>query len=319
MRPESGKDRDAVHGANRPRTHHRGHTHGVDRTNERRVLWALVLTGSFMVVEVAGGIISGSLALLADAGHMLTDTAALALAWASFRVARRPQDTRRTYGYHRFQIIAAFVNGITLFAIVGWIAFEATRRLLAPTEVMGVPMLVVAGAGLVVNIIAFAILHGGARENLNVEGAALHVLGDLMGSVAAIAAAIVILWTGWMPIDPLLSIFVALLIVRSAWRLTRRSVHVLLEGAPEWMNEEELKSELIKSVPQVRSVHHLHAWMLTLEQPLVTLHAEIGEGDNHHEILLAIKRFLREYYAIDHATIQLESGGCVDQAHDTGT
>lgn len=292
--------------------HSEANAHGVDQSNERRVLWALLLTGSFMVVEVVGGILSGSLALLADAGHMLTDSAALFLAWAAFRVARRPQDTRRTYGYHRFQIIAAFVNGMTLIVVVGWIAIEAVQRLVTPSAVMGAPMLIVACIGLVVNIIAYSILHGGAKQNMNVEGAALHVLGDMLGSVAAIAAAVVILWTGWTPIDPLLSILVALLILRSAWRLTRRSVHVLLEGAPDWFDEDALKSGLIEAVPQVRSVHHVHTWMLTQEHPLVTLHAEIGDEDDHHATLVAIKQFLKRRYAIDHATIQLEPGGCVD-------
>lgn len=295
------------------------HAHGVDQSNEKRVLWAMLLTGSFMVVEIVGGILSGSLALLADAGHMLTDCAALALAWVAFRVARRPQDGRRTYGYHRFQIIAAFVNGMTLIVIVGWIAIEAVRRLIVPTEVTGVPMLIVASVGLVVNVIAFSILHKKGERNMNVEGAALHVLGDLLGSVAAIAAAVVILWTGWMPIDPLLSILVALLILRSAWRLTRRSVHVLLEGAPDWIDEPELKAGLMAAVPQVRSVHHVHAWMLTQEHPLVTLHAEIGADDDHHETLVGIKEFLRQRYAIDHATIQLESGGCVDHTETRRT
>lgn len=295
------------------------HAHSVDQSNERRVLWAMLLTGGFMVVEIVGGFLSGSLALLADAGHMLTDCAALALAWTAFRVARRPQDGRRTYGYHRFQIIAAFVNGMTLILIVAWIAIEAVRRLIEPTEVAGMPMLIVAGVGLVVNVIAFSILHNKGERNMNVEGAALHVLGDLLGSVAAIAAAVVILWTGWTPIDPLLSILVALLILKSAWRLTRRSVHVLLEGAPDWIDEAELKTGMMEAVPQVRSVHHVHTWMLTQEHPLVTLHAEIGADDDHHEILLAIKDFLGQRYAIDHATIQLESGGCVDHTQGRRT
>lgn len=292
--------------------HHEAHARGVDPGNERRVFWALLLTGGFMVVEVVGGILSGSLALLADAGHMLADSAALALSWFAFRVARRPQDTRRTYGYHRFQIIAAFLNGVTLIVIVGWIGVEAARRLFSPVEVLGLPMLLVALCGLAVNVAAFLILRGGMKQNLNVEGAALHVLGDLLGSVAAIAAAAVVLWTGWTPIDPLLSVVVALLILRSAWRLTRRSVHVLLEGAPDWLDEAALKAGLMQAVPQVRSVHHVHAWMLTHEQPLITLHAEIGEHDNHYATLLAIKAFLSRRYSIDHATIQLEVGGCVD-------
>ena len=180
--------------------HAPGHSHPTHAAadNERRVFWTLLLTAGFMVAEILGGIAAGSLALLADAGHMLTDAASLTLAWLAFRIGRRPQDTRRTYGYHRFQVLAAFVNGVTLIAVVGWIAIEAARRLLAPAPVAGGLMLVIAGLGLLVNIAAFAILHGGDRDNLNIRGAALHVMGDLLGSVAAIAAGAVIYATGWM-------------------------------------------------------------------------------------------------------------------------
>ncbi|MGH6916015.1 MAG: cation diffusion facilitator family transporter, partial [Geminicoccales bacterium] len=246
-----------------PHDHH--HHGGAD--NERRVLLALILTGGFMVVEVAGGLAAGSLALIADAGHMLTDTVSLALAFVAFRIGRWPQDSRRTYGYHRFQVLAAFVNGLTLVAIVGWIAIEAIRRLLEPVEVLGGLMLAIALIGLFVNLAAFAILHGGDRRNLNIRGAALHVLADLLGSVAAIVAAMVITWTGWMPIDPLLSLLVAGLILRSAWSLVRRSAHILLEGAPDWLDDAELRDALVAAVPAVRDVHHVHVWMLTLERP----------------------------------------------------
>ena len=180
-----------------------GHTHA-DADNQRRVLWAMLLTSGFMLAEVVGGVVAGSLALLADAGHMLTDCASLALAWMAFRIGRRPHDARRTYGYHRFQVLAAFVNGLSLIAIVLWIAIEAVRRLLDPVEVLGGLMLVIAVLGLLVNLAAFWILHGGDRANLNIRGAALHVMGDLLGSVAAIVAALVIFWDGWVPIDPLL-------------------------------------------------------------------------------------------------------------------
>jgi len=190
--------------------------HAKQRSNIKRVQLALALTGTFMLVEVAGGILSGSLALLADAGHMLTDTMALALSAVAFRVSSRPADEKRSYGYQRFQILAAFVNGLSLLVIVGWILFEAVQRILSPPLVMGQTMLVVAAAGLVINIIVFVVLHGGDQENLNMRGAALHVLGDLLGSIAAITAALIILSTGWMPIDPILSVGVALLIFRSA-------------------------------------------------------------------------------------------------------
>jgi cobalt-zinc-cadmium efflux system protein len=287
-----------------------------DADNQRRVLIAMLLTGGFMIAEVAGGLVAGSLALLADAGHMLTDCAALALAWLAFRVGRRPQDARRSYGYHRFQVLAAFVNGLSLFAIVLWIGIEAVRRLLDPVEVLGGLMLAVAVVGLLVNLAAFWILHGGDRANLNIRGAALHVMGDLLGSVAAIAAALVITWTGWMPIDPLLSLLVALLILRSAWLLVRRSAHILLEGTPDWLDVDELRRSLAGAVPAVEGVHHVHAWMLTSERPLLTMHARVRAGADHDEVLRAIQEVLRREHGIDHATIQIEPAGCTDaEAH----
>ena len=281
--------------------------------NERRVFLAMLLTGGFMLAEVAGGLVAGSLALLADAGHMLTDCASLALAWMAFRIGRRPHDARRTYGYHRFQVLAAFVNGMTLIAIVGWIVIEAVRRLLAPVEVLGGLMLAIAVLGLLVNLAAFWILHRGDRENLNIQGAALHVLGDLLGSLATIAAALVIFWTGWMPIDPLLSLFVALLILRSAWVLVRKSGHILLEGTPEWLDVGELRAALAAAIPEVQDVHHVHAWMLTSERPLLTMHARLRAGADHDRVLKAIQEVLARDHGIDHATIQLEPAACTKE------
>lgn len=289
------------------------HSHGdITADNERRVLFALVLTGVFMVVEVAGGLITGSLALIADAGHMLTDSAALALAWAAFRVARRPNDARRTYGYHRVQVLAAFLNGVALVVIVGWITVEALRRLWQPIDVLGGPMLVIALLGLIVNIIAFVVLRRGQPANLNLRAASVHVLGDLLGSVATILAAAVILWTGWMPIDPLLSLLVALLVLRSAWFVIRRAGHILLEGAPDWLDVEALRADLTAAVPEVEDVHHVHAWMLTDEKPLVTLHANVAPGGDPHRVLILVRRFLEENYGVGHATIQIEPAGCAD-------
>jgi cobalt-zinc-cadmium efflux system protein len=276
--------------------------------SEKRVLITLLLTGSFMVAEVIGGLMANSLALLADAGHMLTDTVSLALAFVAFRVSRWPHDSRRTFGYHRFQVLAAFVNGLTLVAIVGWIAIEATRRLFEPVEVLGGLMLAVALVGLVVNLVAFAILHGGDRDNLNIRGATLHVLADLLGSVAAIVAALVITLTGWMPIDPLLSLLVAALILRSAWMLVRKSAHILLEGAPDWLDADELREALTTAVPAVRDVHHVHVWMLTTERPLLTLHARLSLGADQQEALVAIHQALADRFGIEHATVQIEIG-----------
>ncbi len=203
------------------------HGQEANESNQRRVMIALVLTGTFMLVEVVGGIISGSLALLADAGHMLTDTMALSLAAMAFQVSKRPPGGHLTYGYQRFQILAAFVNGLSLLAVVGWILFEAVSRFFNPRDVLGETMLVVATAGLVINLVSFAVLHTGDKENLNIRGAALHVAGDLLGSIAAIVAAIIIINTGWTPIDPILSVAVAALILKSAWSLVKRSAHIL--------------------------------------------------------------------------------------------
>lgn len=289
---------------------HAGHSHGSD--NERRVLWALVLTAGFMAVEIAGGLISGSLALLADAAHMLADAAALALAWAAFRIARRPADPKRSYGYHRGQVLAAFVNGAVLIVIVAGIALEAVRRLMDPVAVAGWTMLAVAGLGMVVNLGALIILHGGDRRNLNLRGAAAHVLGDLLGSAAAVIGALVILGTGWMPVDPILSLLVGLLVLRSAWRVVRESGHILLEGTPAELDPQRLRQALMTDIPALQDVHHIHAWSLTAERPLVTLHAQIGETADTQAVLRNIKLVLAERFGIDHSTVQVERGPCDD-------
>lgn len=284
-----------------------------EKGNMRRVQVALVLTGAFTVVELIGGIISGSLALLADAGHMLTDTMALALAAFAFRVSSRPADARRSYGYQRVQIIAAFVNGLLLLGIVGWILFEAVMRMIEPPEVIGRTMLIVASAGLVVNIASFLVLHSGDQENLNIRGAALHVLGDLLGSVAAIIAAVVIIQTGWMPIDPLLSVLVALLIMRSAWQLVKRSAHILLEGAPEWLDVDSMQDKIIAAVPEVSEIHHVHVWGLTPQHPMLTMHVVLGESlVDSTPVVRRVKEVLNVEFAIDHSTIEVEFGDCAD-------
>jgi cobalt-zinc-cadmium efflux system protein len=289
-----------------------GHDHG--HANERRVGWAALLTGGFVGVEVIGGLVAGSLALLADAGHMLTDFASLALAWGAFRFSRRPADWKRTYGFDRFQVLAAFVNGITLFFIAGWIIYEALVRFFVPVEVLGGTMLLVAAAGLAVNIAAFLILHGADRQNLNVRGAAVHVLGDLLGSVAAILAALIILWTGWMAADPLLSLVVALLILRSAWLVVKESSHILLEAAPMSLDRREMATDLSQAIPAVEDVHHLHVWSLTHEKPMVTLHARVADDISPERIVGEIKDRLRERFGVAHATVEIEHNGCADHA-----
>ncbi len=279
----------------------------------RRITFALVLTGAFMLVEVIGGLLAGSLALLADAGHMLTDTMALSLAAMAFHVSKRPADAKRTYGYQRFQILAAFVNGLSLLFIVGWILIEAVRRFLNPPDVLGPTMLVVASAGLVVNLIAFVVLHGGDKDNLNIRGAALHVAGDLLGSIAAIIAALVIIYTSWMLIDPILSVAVAGLILRSAWALVKRSAHVLLEGAPEWLDVEAMRERLVAKTPAVSGIHHVHVWGLTPQDLMLTMHVRLdAEQGNPTDIIRAVKAQLREEYGIGHSTVEIEIDDCAD-------
>ena len=294
------------------------HSHRHD-TNEQRMGLAALLTGLFMGAEIAGGIVSGSLALLADAGHMLTDFASLSLAWFGFRLARRPADWMRTYGFDRFQVLIAFVNGLALFVIAAWIIYEAYERLSSPQPVAGGIMVVVAVLGLLVNIAAFALLHGADRENLNVRGAAIHVLGDLLGSVAALVAGAVILLTNWTPIDPLLSVLVALIIVRSGWQVVKESGHILLEGAPLELDTRHIGPDLIANVSGVVGVHHLHVWSITQERRMVTLHACVEENKDGDQMVMAIKQRLYAQFGLDHATVEIEHGVCADAAAETKT
>ena len=287
-------------------------THHPHHANEKRILKALLLTGIFMLVEVAGGLYAGSLALLADAGHMLTDTAALALAYGAFRLSRRPADQMRTYGYDRFQVLAAFINGLVLFGIFIWIVKEAIERIMAPSDVLAIPMLVVASAGLIINLISFKILHPGSKENLNIKGALLHVAFDILGSIGAIIAAVVIYFTGWMKIDPILSIFLAAMILPSAWNLVKKATHILMEGTPDSFNVEALKKDLVSHIPGLKDIHHVHVWLLTAERPLLSMHATVGDIKKSEKILLGIKKRLIDEHGINHSTVQIETEGCAD-------
>jgi len=296
-------------------THEHGpndHAHGASQS-ERRIGLAALLTGAFMVAEVTGGVVSGSLALIADAGHMLTDFAGLSLAWLGFRMARRPADWKRSYGYDRFGVLVAFANGLALFAIAGWIVVEAVHRLGSPADVLGGVMFWVALAGLAVNLGAFWLLSHGDHGNLNVRAAVLHVIGDLLGSVAALAASLVILTTGWTPIDPILSIVVAVLILGSAARVVRDAGHILLEGTPTGLDPRTIGADIVASVPGVADIHHVHAWSLSQDRTVVTLHARLADAKGAPEaITTAIKEHLKARYGVDHATIEIEVARCAD-------
>ena len=288
-------------------SHDHGHHHALPETADarKRVAFAAILTFVFMIAEVAGGLISGSLALLADAAHMLTDAGSLALAWLGFKLAERPADEYRSFGWARFKILAAFVNGMALLALAAWIVFEAVQRLIDPQPVMGGVLMGVAIAGLLVNIIAFFLLHGGDQEDLNLRGALWHVAGDLLGSIAAIAAAIVIIFTGWMPIDPLLSILVAVLIVIGGVRITLQSAHILIEGVPSGLDPADIKADLEASLPDAARVDHIHAWALTEQKPLVTLEVTAREGACLDTLRKAVKARLSEKFGVSHATVEV--------------
>ncbi len=273
-----------------------------------RLLMALAVIVVFMVIEVVGGLISGSLALLADATHMLTDALALGLAASAQFFAARPADNRLHFGYRRAQVLAAFVNGVLLAILLVWIVFEAVHRFLTPVEVNASLMLWVAVAGFVANAIAFFILHRRDEQNLNMRGALLHVVSDLLGSVAAIIAALVIAATGWLAIDPILSIGVAFLIGVSALRLVRETGYILLEGAPADIDIAELETELLAAAQQIKSIHNIQISQITPEQPRLTMHVSVADARDAAGALTEAKAYLEKRYGIHHSTIQVEIG-----------
>lgn len=297
---------------------HGGGAHVHAGTDKKRVLIAACLTGGFMVAEALGGWLTGSLALLADAGHMLTDSVALALAWYAFHLGDKPATGRHTYGFSRVKTLVAYTNGLAIFVVALWICYEAWERFQAAPPILGKPMLVVAGLGLLVNIAGFLVLHGGDRENLNMRGAILHVLGDLLGSVAAIVAAVVIIFTGWTPIDPILSVLVAVLILSSAWRLMREAAHVLLEGVPANIDRDAVVRDLVQNIRGLREVHHMHVWSLDGTSNMATLHACLADGIDPYDAVLAIKQRLADEHGISHATVEPEFDRCTegDRDHD---
>jgi cobalt-zinc-cadmium efflux system protein len=277
--------------------------------SQSRLFWALLLTVGCLLAEAIGGAVAGSLALLADAAHMLTDAAALAMGYAAVRAALRPATQRLSYGHHRWQVLAAFVNGAALLLLAAWILYEAAQRLRARPGVNGGVVAGVAVLGLAANLGAFAVLSGGAG-NLGVRAALAHVSGDIAGSGAALLAGLVLLGTGWLPIDPLLSAVVAALMIHSGWKIVRESAHILLEGAPPGLDRAHIEPLLRSAVPQLLDIHHLHSWSLADEQPMVTLHAAIRGGADADQCIQDITRVLRQQLNVRHATIQIEHGSC---------
>jgi cobalt-zinc-cadmium efflux system protein len=285
------------------------HAPVVTQNNERKILIAFLIIFSYMFVEAAGGYLSGALALLADAGHMLTDAVALGLAYVAFRFGRRAADAQRTFGYARFEVIAGLVNALTLFGIVGWILYEAIVRFRDPQPVLAGSMFVVALVGLLVNIFVLWFLTRGDSEHVNVKGAVLHVMGDLLGSVGAIIAAVVIWYTGWTPIDPILSVFVSLLILRSAWSLLKNALHILLEGAPANAGSSEISEHLRTTVPGIQNISHIHVWSLTSGRVLATLQVQPVAGGDVRSIVKQVEHELKTKFNIEHPTVGIDWEG----------
>ncbi|MFQ5917788.1 MAG: cation diffusion facilitator family transporter [Candidatus Binatia bacterium] len=276
------------------------------KTETRRLKFALAITSVYFVAEVVGGFLTNSLALLSDAGHMFSDVAALGLSLFAFQMARRPATIKKTYGYHRLEIFAALINGLTLWLIVGIIFHEAYRRLFDPPEVQSLGMVVVATLGLGVNIAAGFILYGSHRESLNIRGAFLHVLGDALGSVGAIVAGIIMLLTGWYLADPIISILIGGLILYTSWGLIKESVDILMQSVPEGISLDEVQRAM-ESIRGVLKVHDLHVWAVTSNVFTLSSHAVIAGEADLHQVLNEVERTLRDRFKIEHTTIQLET------------
>ena len=275
---------------------------------------ACLLITTFMVVELVVGLWANALVLVADAGHMFLDATALGLAWWAAHLSKRGFDQQLSYGYHRFQVLAAFVNGLTLVALIIWITVEAVQRLINPEAMNPWPTLIVATLGFIVNLIAFRLLHD-TSGNTNIRSAALHVLGDLLGSVAAMVAAIVVMTLGWLYADPVLTLAIVVILSRGAYGVLKESAHILLEGVPAGVNLAQIKTTLTEEIDGVDGVHHVHAWGLTAEKPLLTLHALIPESAQVQIVVRDIKQLLKERFDIEHSTIQVELGPCPDDQH----
>src|ERR1700754_5029436 len=315
--------RPMAHDHAHPHAHNHGHVHAHDHGHalggsERKLLFAFVLTTLMLFVEAGGGVWSGSLALLADAGHMLVDALALLLAFLGARFASRPADSRRTYGYGRIEVLAGFVNALTQFALVAFIVYEAVQRLFSPQPILSGVMLVVAVVGLAANVVVLRTLHGHDPDDMNIAGASLHVLGDLLGSVAAVLAALAVRWLDWNWADPVLSILVSLLILRSAWSLVRRSGHILLEGTPEGVHLADIEKVLREADENILDIHHVHVWQVTAGSRMATLHAELRPGADQARCLTAIKTMLVERWQVGHATVQFDPGRCPDELEGCG-
>jgi cobalt-zinc-cadmium efflux system protein len=295
---------------------HHNHGHSHDHTShlhlahdriasQRLLLIVLAITFVYMIAEAIGGYFANSLALLSDAGHMFTDVAALALSLLAVRFASRPATPGKTYGFYRLEILAALVNGVTLIVLSLLICYEAYQRLRHTEEVKGWTLILISAGGLVVNIISAYLLAKGQKEALNVRGAFLHVMGDLLGSVAAILAGVLIIWRGWTWADPAFSVVISILIIYSSWRLVADAVNILLEGTPSHINITAVE-QAMRTVAGVREVHDLHIWTITSGRHAVTVHVVVNDAGESYRILRELRELLAQRFALTHSTIQVE-------------
>ena len=291
-----------------------GHAHALpSNRSETALWWALGLTTTFLVAEVVAGLLLNSLALLADAAHMFTDTAALAIALAAVRVGRRPADAKRSYGYHRFEILAAAFNALLLFGVAIYILYEAWQRFNAPAEVQSLGMLAVATGGLIINLISMRLLRGDKDSSLNVKGAYLEVWADMVGSVGVIIGALVIWFTGWNWVDTVVAVGIGLWVLPRTWTLLSESLNILLEGTPEGIDVDEV-TQVMCSVPGVESVHDLHVWALTSGKNSLTAHVVHSDGVVAPGLIVQLQTVLADRFKVLHTTFQLERTACAHSA-----
>lgn len=295
-----------------------GHDHGTSSIrHERPLWWALGLTGGFLVVEVIGAYLTNSLALLSDAAHMGTDTLALMIALFAVRLSRRPADAKRTFGYVRMEAMGAMANGLLLFAVAGYILWEAAGRFRQPPEVSAIGMLFIATIGLIVNLIAMRLLKAGSGESLNVKGAYLEVWSDMLGSLGVIAGAILIQFTGWAVVDPILAVLIGLWVLPRTWALLREAGNVLMMGVPEGVQLDAIRAALLAH-PGVTDVHDLHVWALASSEPALTAHLVVVEGTDDALLRQQLNVMLDQKFKIEHTTLQVETGDCGGHACDVG-
>lgn len=294
---------------------HGGHAHDhAPGENSRMLALALGLTTVFLIAELVGAYLFNSLALLSDAAHMFTDSAALAIALAAVKIGQRPADDERTYGYRRFEILAAAFNALLLFAVAGYVLWEGIGRFFESTEVQSTGMLVVAAIGLVVNIVAMRLLSAGKEQSLNVKGAYLEVWADMLGSAGVIAGALTIMLTGWQWVDPLVAIGIGLWVLPRTWILLRDTTHILLEGVPRGLRLADVRAA-ISSTAGVADTHDLHVWSVTSDDISASAHVELEDGADAEAVRLAVAAMLQERFDIEHATIQVEEEACDDAPH----